>query len=183
MIYLAFSLRLALAGVLLAGAVAKARAFGEARRMVEVTVRRALPAPALARRIPAGAAAGLLIGAEAAVALLLLSGAGQARPGFAAALVLFVCFTALAVFSATTGAELPCACFGRSTARLGPRHVLRNGVLLALAAAGLYLASAGPDGDGMRAGGVAVGIAAAFVVTALTAYYDDLVDFLTEEFR
>lgn len=56
-----------------------------------------------------------------------------------AALALMVAFTVVLVLRLRAGQRPPCACFGRRSNRpLGPYHVLRNLVLVALAVPALW---------------------------------------------
>ncbi|MGW1230504.1 MauE/DoxX family redox-associated membrane protein [Streptomyces sp. NPDC001478] len=164
----------ALAGVLLVSALAKARAFPDTLEMVRRLLARA--GRPLARRC-ARPAALLLVAVEAATGLALLGPRQTAGPGLVAAAVLTAGFTALAVLATAARTEVRCACFGRPTARLGRRHVVRNGFLLALACLGCW----GPDAAGLAPAAVpalVICATAAVVVTAVTAFYDDIVDLL-----
>jgi hypothetical protein len=121
----------------------------------------------LARPVTAGTLAG-----EAVVVLLLLApGVGRwgVAAGFGVALLL------LAAFSATLGAALrrqvpvSCGCFGVSAGPPAVRHVLRNGVLAVVAAAGvvgsLAVRPAALPTESIAAG--ALGVALAIAVVAL----------------
>ena len=56
------------------------------------------------------------------------------RPASIVALVLLVVFSTLLIMRLREGAHPPCACFGAWSARpLGPGHLVRNGLLVALA--------------------------------------------------
>jgi uncharacterized membrane protein YphA (DoxX/SURF4 family) len=60
------------------------------------------------------------------------------RPLAGVALVLLLAFTALIVLRLREGRRPPCACFGAWSARpLGPGHVARNAVFVALAVVAL----------------------------------------------
>ena len=60
------------------------------------------------------------------------------RPAAAVAIVLLVAFTTLIVLRLREGRHPPCACFGAWSAKpLGPGHVVRNVVLLAIAVVAL----------------------------------------------
>ncbi|WP_330238192.1 MauE/DoxX family redox-associated membrane protein [Streptomyces sp. NBC_00525] len=172
MAYAVLTVRWALAGVFLVSAAAKARAFRDTLTMVEPLLLRA--ARPVARPLTRPAAL-LLIAAEAATGLALLGGAPTAGPGLVAALVLTAGFTALAVLATVSRTEVKCACFGRPAARLGPRHVVRNALLLGLACLGLW----GPEAAAVSASAgpaLVICATAAVVVTAVTAFYDDIVD-------
>ncbi|MER5493405.1 MauE/DoxX family redox-associated membrane protein [Streptomyces sp. NPDC002490] len=173
MTHLVLIARLALAGVLLVSAVAKARAFEDSRTMLDGLLRRIGPrGDRLAR--PATVA---LIAAEALTGLALLGPGTTVRVGWVAAAVLTAGFTVLAVVATVTRAEVSCACFGRPAARLGPRHVVRNAPLLGLALLGLWGVWAGTAPSGYpEAPAVALCAVTAAVITAVTAYFDDIAD-------
>ncbi|MFD7861255.1 MauE/DoxX family redox-associated membrane protein [Streptomyces sp. NPDC057682] len=189
--YAVLTVRWALAGIFLVSALAKVRAFPDTLEMVRPLLTRAGRALGRVRKAPPGPgtsgrgfarrftrpAALLLVTAEAATGLALLGPRQTAGPGLAAAAVLTAGFTALAVLATVARTEVRCACFGRPTARLGRRHVVRNGFLLALACLGCW----GPGAAGVLSAAVpalVVCATAAVVVTAVTAFYDDIVDLL-----
>jgi methylamine utilization protein MauE len=157
------------------------RAFAESLRPL-----RLIPEPLL-RPVAA-----VVSSAEAAVAACLgwsalglaglgLAGLGRAGPelaglaGLALATVLLAVLTggiAVAV-RGRTGAR--CACFGRTERPLGVRHLVRNGILLSAAVAGLLLLlfSGAPPADPPGALlGAGLGAVSALLVTRL----DDLVE-------
>ncbi|MEV3872436.1 MauE/DoxX family redox-associated membrane protein [Streptomyces sp. NPDC049906] len=174
MTHLVLTVRLTLAGVLLVSAVAKARAFEDSRTMLDGLLRRIGPRGGRLAR-PAAVA---LIAAEAVTGLALLGPAATVRGALVAAVVLTAGFTALAVVATVTRAEVSCACFGRPTARLGPRHVVRNAPLLGMALLGLWgVWAAGATGY-PNAPAVALCAVTAAVITAVTAYFDDIADLL-----
>ena len=115
------------------------------------------------RRHPVLAAA--ITATEGASALLLLL-TGTALTGFVLAVALLAAFTIVPAVSLRRGVELTCRCFGVREARIGPSHVLRNGVALCAAVAGLAASQASgaaaawspvPIGIGVLAGIVFVG--------------------------
>jgi hypothetical protein len=85
----------------------------------------------LGARLGTIAAAGVPI-AELAIAIALVARPGSGLPGLAA-VVLLLAFTVVLVRAQAQ--HVPCPCFGggATAAPAGPRAVLRNGVLLALA--------------------------------------------------
>ncbi|MFB4314952.1 MauE/DoxX family redox-associated membrane protein [Actinomadura sp. 21ATH] len=91
--------------------------------------------------------------------------------GFGLAAVLLAAFTAVIAASVRRGRRTACRCFGPSSVPLGPRHLVRNGALLACAAAG-GLAPGGLP----HAGGAAVAAAAGLVGALLIVSFDDIVD-------
>ena len=75
--------------------------------------------------------------AEIAVGALLVADVGGAWTA-RAALVLLVSFTVVVATQLARGRRPPCACFGQLSARpIGPATLVRNLVLVALAAVGL----------------------------------------------
>ncbi|MFE4623618.1 MauE/DoxX family redox-associated membrane protein [Streptomyces mirabilis] len=85
-----------------------------------------------AARLSRLVAVAVVVGECAAVVLLALGPGGA--PGFVLTLLL-AAFTTGIVRTLRSGTKASCACFGASTAPIGRRHVVRNTVLLALAAA------------------------------------------------
>jgi hypothetical protein len=82
-------------------------------------------------RPPAAAA---IAAVEAAAVVLLVA---SPAPGFALALALLAVFTGALVVALRRGQRAPCRCFGASERPIGPAHLARNAILLALACAGL----------------------------------------------
>lgn len=81
-------------------------------------------------------------GAEAAAALLLAAGGSWARAGMAAALILFILFTAAILIALVQGRTVQCRCFGGRGHALSSHDVARNGVLMAACA--VYLRYGAP---------------------------------------
>lgn len=85
----------------------------------------------------------------------------------------------LAAFCVAIGAVLRhrrtvvCRCFGTGGAPLGRRHLVRNGLLLALAAVGAVAAG---SGGAVEPAGAVVAVAAAGVTALVLIRFDDLVD-------
>jgi hypothetical protein len=102
----------------------------------------------------------------AAVAVTEASVAGLTllpRAGFALAGVMLLGFCAVIVRARRFRVE--CRCFGASSAPLGPVHLVRNGLLIAVAALGWAVASAGHAG--LAPGGLAVAALAGAAGAAL----------------
>ncbi|MFH8616891.1 MauE/DoxX family redox-associated membrane protein [Streptomyces sp. NPDC017979] len=171
MTYAVLTARLALAGVLLVSAVAKARSFQESREMLDGLLRRLGPRPRKLAR-PAALA---LIAAEGATGLALLGPVQTVRPGLVVAAVLTAGFTAVAAWATVSRTQVPCGCFGRPTARLGRRHVVRNAPLLGLAVLGLAGVGAASDAS-PELPAVVLCVVTAAVITLVTAFFDDIVD-------
>ncbi|MCN9244381.1 hypothetical protein NGF19_26955 [Streptomyces sp. RY43-2] len=72
-----------------------------------------------------------------------------------------------------SGTKASCACFGASTAPIGRRHVVRNSVLLALAAFGLAAAASGTVTPS-EAAGIAVTAFGALTGALLVIFTDEL---------
>jgi uncharacterized membrane protein YphA (DoxX/SURF4 family) len=123
---LVLTLRFAVATVLAVAATAKVRDFDAFHR----TVRALLPR---GTRIVAAA----VIGTEAALAALLVSGLAPSAVAAASA-ALFLGFSALSFWAVRSGVHISCNCFGSSDRELG-RDSLESSLLLA-AASLVYLA-------------------------------------------
>lgn len=97
----------------------------------------------------------------------------RSRPyAFGLAGCLLTAFTIAIAVAVRRGHTAPCRCFGASDARLGPRHLVRNTVLLATAIAGLS-----SPGHGLPpVAGVAVAAVAGLVGAVLIVSFDDIVD-------
>lgn len=158
------ALRALLAAVFTAAAAAK---LADRRALRETLVDFGLP------RSVAGVAI-LVPAAELAVAVLLLP-ASTARPGALAGLALLALFTAAVAVQLARGHRPACNCFGATHARpIGPVTLVRNGALLACAAAVVAAGAddAGPSAvawlrDGELAAIGALGLTAACLAAAL----------------
>jgi hypothetical protein len=115
-----------------------------------------------------------VIAGEAVVVLAMVV-PGAAAAGFAIAALLLIAFTA-GILQAIRGRQkVSCQCFGASSVPVGPAHVVRNGFLLLLAAAGLAGALAtshSPPSPGVLITAVATGAIAA----AVAIYTDEIAD-------
>lgn len=174
MSYLQLSIQLGLAGVFIVSSVAKLRALSETVQMWADLL--------TAVKLPIGWArlgSWALIAAEATIGVLLLVPAWWLPLGLWLAAALMAGFTGLALVSARTSMDIRCACFGRSTARLGWRHVWRNLTLLLLALTGVALSVIDFTAV-VEPAGVAVALLAAGLVTVLAAFYDDIMDLVVE---
>ncbi|MBW8486233.1 MauE/DoxX family redox-associated membrane protein [Actinomadura parmotrematis] len=151
-----------IAAVFAASALAKLRDPGGFRR----SVRALAPVPAAWT----GPLAAAVVAAELAAAVLAAVPA-TAGWGFALAGVLLASFTAAIAAALRRGRRPHCRCFGASGAPIGPRHLVRNAALLAVAAVG----AAGPAGA-PQAAGLAVAAVAGFAGALLFVAFDDVVD-------
>lgn len=96
---------------------------------------------ALTPRLPARAAAvAVLAGEAAAVVLLAVPGT---RLGYAVAAVLLISFCGAVVLAVSGREPVRCKCFGADGGVLGPRHLVRNGALLGVAALGAFVTAPG----------------------------------------
>lgn len=95
--------------------------------------------------------------------------------GFAVAVVLTMVFSRAILRTIRSGNRTSCRCFGRSSSPLGIRHLVRNGMLIALAAVGLAAASAGGSAD---LAGALVAVLGGFFVGLVVAMFDDLAQLL-----
>ncbi|MBA4608704.1 hypothetical protein H1W00_09490 [Aeromicrobium sp. Marseille-Q0843] len=142
------------AGVLLCSGVGKAANFARTSASLEGSF--ALR-PHVATRLNAA-----LIVVETAIALMLLSPLRVA--GLVSASLLFGAFLAYTAFIVISGRERTCMCFGQSARRIGWPTVVRNALLLAIAAYGAYLVANGGVLDLRRELATKVLIAAYFVL-------------------
>src|SRR5690242_1242757 len=164
--YLSLGCRVVVGVVFLVALASKARPAGF-RRFVR-SLRRLDAVPAARVRLVAGTVAT----AEAAVVVLVaLPARWTAVAGFVLAAGLLTAFAVAIVGTLRRGLRVPCACFGRSSAPMGPHHVVRNAALVAVAIAGAVTTRPGSGG----AGGLAVAAAAGLVLGGLTTVLDDLV--------
>lgn len=165
--YLASTLRLSVALVLLAAAVGKLRAGRPARGELARAVRR-LGAPV---RL-AGLAAHTALVAESGIAVLVCL-PGTALLGCLAATALFGVFSAGVARLLATGTRASCRCFGAAS-DLGGRHVVRNLALVALAGCAALVTALAPHGTPAPLA-LAVAIASAAPIAAAFVRWDDLV--------
>lgn len=152
-----------------AGKLVGAGAFGE----FVTSVRRLTSAPQpwivpLARATVAGELATVL--------LVLLPVPAAGALGCLLALLLTLAFSSTIVATLSRGAAPPCRCFGRSTTPVGRRHLVRNGLLIVIAAAGLIGAIAG---DSVSMPAALIAILAGGFLGALIAAFDDIAELVT----
>lgn len=131
-------------------------------------------------RSPAAVA---VVAAEVALTGALLVGAGAAftpslrfvaTAGLVLAVLLLLSFTTVIALTLRRGIRKPCKCFGATTTPLGRAHVVRNGLLLAAAVAGLVAGATGTATA--EPAGAAVAAVVGVVGGLLIARFDDLVD-------
>ena len=148
--------------VFVASAVTKLRDFGGFARSLPAL---APVAPGLVRPL-----ASAVVAAEAVVPVL-LAVPPWASYGFALAFGLLTAFTAAIVLALRRGRRARCRCFGASGAPVGPRHLVRNGTLLAVTALGW----AAPPSLAVPAG-LAVAATAGLAGAVLVISFDDVAD-------
>ncbi|MGH3190550.1 MAG: MauE/DoxX family redox-associated membrane protein [Streptosporangiaceae bacterium] len=107
----------------------------------------------------------VILAAEAASAVLMIV-PGTALAGLAIAAGLLAGFTIVPAASLKRGIMLTCRCFGLRSATIGPSHVVRNGIALTAAVAGIAASQASgataawtpfPVGVGVLCGAIFVG--------------------------
>lgn len=165
-----FFLQAAVAGVFLSSGLSKVRGEDHQETWTVLAARLRL------RGFPVRAASHTHIAVEIAIGAALLAGAWPRIPALAAATLLLASFTLLALYSARSDDGIPCSCFGTSRSALGWPHVWRNLVLTCLAGAGLVCAATVGAVLPASLAEAALAVAGALVVTAVTYFFDDLVD-------
>jgi hypothetical protein len=131
-----------------------------------------LPVPA-ARSWP-GPVAVVMTAAEAAI-VVLVALPWTARAGLVLAAAVLAVFTAGTWLAVARGADQPCQCFGTSASPLTRRHVVRDALLCAVAAAGAVGAGSG----GARPAGLVVSLATGLAVALPMVFLDDLAGLFT----
>lgn len=114
----------------------------------------------------------LVVAAEVAAAVLLLLPNGLA--GFVLVMLLCAMFGVVIELSVRRDIRVPCPCFGASADLLNRRHLLRNGILVMLAAIGL----AGFDPGRLEFVDTAVSLVVALFVAAVVIRFDDVAEVL-----
>ncbi|MEV6827393.1 MauE/DoxX family redox-associated membrane protein [Amycolatopsis sp. NPDC051102] len=109
-----------------------------------------------------------VVAAEAGSALLVVVPA-TAAVGFLLASALLFAFTAAIAASLRRGRVAPCRCFGVTETPIGPRHLVRNSLLLGLAVLGALAPAHLPP-----LAGAAVAAGAGVVVAVLVIAMDDI---------
>ncbi|MGC4895254.1 MauE/DoxX family redox-associated membrane protein [Micromonospora sp. DT31] len=165
--HLDIALRCLIGVVFLAATFGKVRSRASWREFVaSLAAMRVVPT----RLVPAVAA---LVGlAEAAVPVLLLVPPTR-RLGHVLAALLLLAFSSGIVVTLARRQRVACRCFGATGAPLGPRHLVRNGLLITAALVGAV--AAGATGD-VAAAGIAVAAVAGAVGGLLFVRFDDITD-------
>ena len=93
--------------------------------------------------------------------------------GFGLAVVLLAAFTVAIAVAVRRGRPATCRCFGPSSVPIGPRHLVRNGVLFTVAVLGVLSPGGLPP-----AGGILLAVFAGLVGAILIISVDDIADLL-----
>jgi len=151
-VYLSEACRLYILVVLLASAAGKARAIGSFAETLETLVR----IPARWSRHAAAAIAA----SELLVALALIAGGTAAHRGMAAALAMFLAFTAVLLVALVQRQTVSCNCFGAGDHPISAWDVARNLLLISACAAWLLMrppaVSLGPGAWTLLAGAAVI---------------------------
>jgi len=177
--YLSLGLTAALWGVFTASAASKVRS-GAAYRAFADSLRPLLPVRLM------GPAAAAVTAAETVIVLGLTwslvavtAGWAGARAGAGLVLVLagllMTALTSGVVLAVARRTQVRCACFGVAERPLGPRHIVRNSILLAGSLAALLSLAFG-QAQPPSVGGAAVAVAAGLVGALVLIRLDDLID-------
>jgi hypothetical protein len=110
------------------------------------------------------------IGGMEAVTVVLVVVPGTQRIGLGLGVALLCVFCSAIAVSIRRGRSVTCRCFGGAGGVLGARHLVRNGVLAALAGTALALDQAMPIDLGAGLAAVVLGAVAAMIVI----HWDDL---------
>lgn len=130
--------------------------------------------------VAARPAIAVVVPAAEILAAVLLAVPGTLTAGLVVAAVLCAAFCALAVVTMGRGSSAGCPCFGsKTTVPMGPWHVARNGVLTALAVAGVVIAGTHGTATPLDAPALALAVATAAYLTALAVFTDDLAFFFS----
>jgi len=111
--------------------------------------------------------AGAVIAVEAVTVVLLAS---TVHAGFVLAAVMLAVFTGGVALAKASGREVRCRCFGADGGLMGRRHMIRNGLLFAVALLGLPGAGQTPRLDLL-----ALAVGAGVLGAVLLAHWDDIV--------
>lgn len=160
-----------LTGVFLVSLVAKLRGPRAYTEFVEATAALLAARTRSARPL---ALITVLVECEVVVSLIV---PGLVRVGFVIAAALLGCFSVALAAVVRRGTRTPCRCFGATGTPVGPHHVVRNLLLIAVAATGL-LTDLTIDTPGYELAGIAVVAVAVAACVMTIARLDDLVTLL-----
>ena len=168
MAYVLVACRVLLLLVFMTSAVGKLRSHAAWDGFVRSLRDLRLAPDAAVRGVAAGA-----VGGEIGI-VLLLAAPVTVPVGLALAGALLVAFTVAIVVTLRRGVRAPCRCFGSAALPLGRRHVVRNGLLLAVVVlCALSLARASTPA---HPAGLAVAAVAGLIGGALLVFFDELVE-------
>lgn len=169
MAYLALGIRCLIGAVFLTSSVGKTAGRGAFDRFVS-----SLEGMRIVPSRSARSVARWVVAAEAAVCATLVTPLPAAAiAGFVLAAALLAAFTAGIALTLRRGVRTPCRCFGTSASTLGPRHLVRNLALAALAVTGAFVVTA----DGATTpGGAVLAALTGLLLGGLVAVLDDILD-------
>ncbi|WP_232665273.1 MauE/DoxX family redox-associated membrane protein [Pseudonocardia sp. TRM90224] len=126
--------------------------------------------------LPAGAvgAVGVAVPVLEAVAAVALVVPATAVAGAVLALGLLAAFTVGVAAVLRRGTAASCLCFGVTERPFGPRHLVRNGFLIAVALLAAVASAVG--GGAVEAAGVLLAVGVGLIVAVLIVMFDELVD-------
>jgi hypothetical protein len=127
--------------------------------------------------VPAVAAA--VVTSEIAAAILVVP-SRTSLIGLSLAVGVLALFSGVVAFAVVTGRETRCECFGSQGSTLGIRHLVRNGVLVTLGAAGI-VAEVQTRAPNASNAGAMLAIATGLVIGATATRWDDIVFVLLGE--
>lgn len=175
MLYVAIGCRAALAIVFLFAVTGKVAGRGSFREFTDsIVAMRVVPEHAARSAAIASVTAEALVVVLTAIPARLIPTAGCALAG-----LLSIAFSGAITASLRRGNRAPCRCFGRSTTPLGARHLVRNAILLLVAAAGTATSLA--SGHAQAAGVVLAGGTGLFAGIAIAAY-DEIAELLAPSY-
>ena len=156
--------RLALAVVLGTAFAGKLRGPRPFHALVSTMTELGMPAMFAIRPVAA-----LVLALELAATVLVIT---VPLVGYPIAAALLLAFTAVVINALRRDEPVACRCFGASTAPIGPAHVVRNLLLLAVAGSGAALYASGSTGE---LGLVLVLGVTGVLVGSLVTRWDDLI--------
>ncbi|MEX2981180.1 MauE/DoxX family redox-associated membrane protein [Streptomyces sp. C36] len=167
--YLALGIRCLIGAVFLASSVGKTAGPGAFDRFVSSVDGMRIVPPRSSRSV-----ARWVVAAEAAVCAALITPLPVAAvAGFVLAAALLAVFTAGIALTVRRGTRTPCRCFGTSASVLGPRHLVRNLALAAMAVTGAIAVTAG---GGTAPAGAVLAACTGLLLGGLVAALDDILD-------
>jgi uncharacterized membrane protein YphA (DoxX/SURF4 family) len=167
--YVLFGCRCLLTGVFLVSTVSKVRGSAAYSNFVSATVSMLGIEVSQARAL-----APVVIGSEC-LAVILLTIPRTLVSGFILSAILLGSFLISLTRARWRNIEVNCNCFGSSDHGVGIHHIVRNVVLIAIAATGYGLATNSADFDDSRAVGLLITILAVVPCLCTVVFLDDLI--------